>query len=154
MSTIEESITDFAKSLTTLAKALDSVSDKMQMSVESHERLADRYEQLLAVQGTSPAPPADEKPKGKPGRPPKAKEAPPPVEEEEDDGLGDDAPAASTLTRDDVKAKLVELREVTEDKLAPRKVMEKFGASNVAEIKDEDFQGVYDAAVKAIKAHK
>ena len=140
MSSIEEAIIEFAKSITTLAESNHRVAD-------TNEAVVEKYERLIALQGGEAAP-APTKPAGKGGRPAGAKNKPK-EEPQEDDGLGGTAP--DSVTFDEMKAKLVELREAT-DVAAPRALMKKFGAGNVAEIKEEDYQAVYDAAVKAIKA--
>lgn len=142
-----------------LEESMAKLAEAQLVFAAALEKAAERYDALIELYSTGDAPakpPAKEeaKPASTRGRPAGAKNKPkeePPA----DDGLGGDEEeeTGSSVTFNEMKAKLVELRELT-DKDAPRALMKKFGATNVGEIKEEDFQAVYDAAVKGIKAAK
>ena len=98
------------------------------------------------------APAADKKPKGRPAKA-ATKAAPVPEEEDDDDGMGEDEDEdeESELTREDVKNKLKEVIEATDDRKAASAIFKNLGYASVADIAEKDFQKVYDLAVKAIK---
>ena len=148
---LEKSMADLAESNIKLAAAQDRLAT-------AQEKVADKYQEMMAFfaanQGGEVATPAatEKAPAEKrgPGRPKKDKPAdPPPAADDglgdDDDGMGDDAP--TQRTSDEVKAKLQEFKAAGG---VPRDIMSKFGAKAFPELKDADFNAVYEATEKAL----
>lgn len=118
-----------------------SLEDAMNNLASAMNRYADVIEkngvQVVSVADTSAAAPKDKKPAG---RPPKAAAESKKDDtglDDDDDGLGGEE--EPTYTIDDVKGKLVALRNQTGDKDASLKIMKEFGYAKVGDIKEKDF---------------
>lgn len=146
---LEKSMAELAESNIKLAAAQDRLAT-------AQEAVADKYQEMMAFfaanQGGD-APATAEKPapaKRGPGRPKKEeKQADPPPAADDglgDDGddLGDDAPQR---TSDEVKAILQKFKAAGG---VPRDIMGKFGAKAFPELKEADFNAVYEATEKAL----
>ena len=134
------------ESMSKLAAAMDRYSDTI-------EKYGDRLLTSLGeadakAETKAEAPKAEDKPKGKPGRP--KKETP---KAEGNDGMGDDedeetGAAEEALDFDTVKAKLLEVRDVFGDKSHALAIIKKHGGyAALTEIQEKDFRKIYDAAV-------
>lgn len=144
---LEKSMAELAESNIKLAAAQDRLAT-------AQEAVADKYQEMMAFfaanQGGD-APAAAEKPapaKRGPGRPKKEEKPsdPPPAADDGlgDDDLGDDAPQR---TSDEVKALLQKFKAAGG---VPRDIMGKFGAKAFPELKEADFNAVYEATEKAL----
>lgn len=133
-----------------------AAADKLADAMTNYAAVMEKYgAQVIGLnEGTvaapapkTAAPPAEEKPKAKPGRPAKAtKAAAAPADE--DDGFGDDGEAArDPVTADDVKTILLKIRDANKgDKTPAIAIIKKFGYSAIPEIQEKDYADIADAA--------
>lgn len=150
---LEKSMADLAESNIKLAAAQERLAT-------AQEAVADKYQEMMAFfaanQGEAAATPAaaEKAPAEKrgPGRPKKTEKiAPPPPEDndddeglDDDDGMGDEP---TQRTSDEVKAILQKFKAAGG---VPRDIMGKFGAKAFPELKEADFNAVYEATEKAL----
>lgn len=71
-----------------------------------------------------------------------------------EDAKKDDDLGKAKLTEDEVKGKLLELRDLHDDKAPALKILGEYGYESFNDLKPADFQAVYDDAVAAIKKFK
>lgn len=149
-----------------------SLEDSMQTLAESNLKLAaamDNYaatiekfgSMVVAQPGDAPAAATEKAPatKGK-GRGKAATKAEPETKGDDagfgdDDGFGGEGGEAEVpekLTGDQVKAKLLEVRDAYGDKAPALKIINDFGYSAIPDVKPADYQKVWAACEKAIAA--
>ena len=139
---MEESMKALAESNNNLAESQNKLADTMGRYADVIERNA----ALVVTNGGQlvEKPKADAEPEKKPRGKAKAEDKP------KDDDLG----KAPKLTEDEVKGKLLELRDLHDDKAPALKILGEYGYESFNDLKPADFQAVYDDAVAAIKKFK
>ena len=145
---LEESMKELAESNLKLAKSFDRYADVIQkfgLKIENDNA------------GKTPAGDAEpeEKPAGKAagkGKPAGKAAGKPAAGKGDDDGFGDEeekpAGKAKKLTHDDVKAKLLEIRDAAEDKEPALAIIREYGYDSIPTIKEKDYAAIFADAEK------
>ena len=144
---IEKSLESLAESNNALAKAMTyyaGVIEKNAMNVYS-------IAQGATPPAADPAPAAPEKPT-KPAKAKKYADPPPPASD--DDGFGDDGldDTPANLTADQIKAKLIEVKDAYGDKAPALEIIGRFGYNAIPEVQPKDYAAVWKACNAKIAA--
>ena len=149
-----------------------SLEDSMKTLAESNLKLAaamDNYaatiekfgSMVVAQPGVAAEPSPEPEPAEKPAPAAKkaaAKKAEPEAKADDDAGFGEDdgfdgeAEVPEKLTGDQVKAKLLEVRDAYGDKAPALKIINDLGYNAIPDVKAADYQKVWAACEKAIAA--
>lgn len=146
---LEESMKELAESNTKLAKALNRYADVIETNGVGVVSQAAKGK-AAADEEDEPAPKAKGKAAAaeKPAAKSKAKAA---AADEDDDGL-DSKPAPKgkakkAITFDEVKAKLLEVKEIG-GREAAAEIFGEYGYSSLNNVQEKDYQAIFDDAVK------
>jgi len=148
---LEESMKELAESNTKLAKALNRYADVIETNGVGVVSQAAKGKTAAADEEDEPAPKSKGKAAAaaeKPAAKSKAKAAP---ADEDDDGL-DSKPAPKgkakkAITFDEVKAKLLEVKEIG-GREAAAEIFGEYGYSSLNNVQEKDYQAIFDDAVK------
>ena len=150
---LEDSMQTLAESNLKLAAAMDNYA----AAIEKFGSMAVAQPGDAPAAATEKAAPAEKAPatKGK-GRGKAAAKAEPETKADDDDdgfgGEGGEAEVPEKLTGDQVKAKLLEVRDAYGDKAPALKIINDLGYNAIPDVKAADYQKVWAACEKAIAA--
>lgn len=148
-----------------LAKSNEALAKSNMAVVESNTRVSDTYERMLEgynalieaggtpviqpVAGASEAPAARAKPGPKKKDTPAAAAAAAPAAE--DDGFGEEGAAATTYSAEDVKNKLMAVKDKFNDKAPALKIINDLGYKAIPDVQQKDYAAVVVACDKLLK---
>ena len=149
---LEDAMNNLAAAMNKYSDTVEKYGGQLLNSLGAADAGAAEGKTAPAAEDKAPA-------QGQGGRPKKddAKKPEPAADADDDDGFGDEdsGKAEEALDFATVKAKLLEVRDVTGDKSHALKIIEKNGGYKaLTEIQEKDFRKIYDAACKVIADHE
>lgn len=145
MKDLADSNRELATALSTYAKVVEKYGLKLETDNSGKATVAEQEKG-----GKAEKPEKAEKPKTAAQK--KADEKAAAAKKDDDDGFGDEEDKApkrkKPLTHDDVKAKLLEIRDAADSKEPALELIGEFGYDSIPTIKEKDYEGIYAAAEK------
>lgn len=153
----EKSVEALAESNLRLADAMNKYADVIDKYALKIEAVGGDVAKAAAAETSSGKKGGDDKPTpAKGGRGKKAAAEPPADAGGDDDGFGGaddfDSGVPDKLTGDQVKAKLLEVRDAYGDKAPALKIINALGYNAIPDVKPADYAKVWTECEKAIKA--